>query len=585
MKPFQKTLLATSITIATLTLAACGGGGGDKASAPHVQMSGSVVDDYIAFSKVYVDVNKNGKFDPSFEPYAYTDGSGYFSKSKDGADYCADPKSINYKFCLNVDENMVKDTIIRVEGGRDLLTALQYNASMTLQTNGKTSGLTISALSSLNQVQQQLKTMTLSSSFSSSLKAKTTGKDLQNFLESFLASSTKLPTSLTSTSTHINTTDSLYVTRGVSNTNTDPNILNPFDYDKTFSLAINIHKVAETIAAYFEKNNLKFKPNNYLKRTAGSKLTQKDIVPFVYMALFLNLNFSSGNTNTALNFNANSILNDTKTLLGIVSSEASTVNIDSIKSTITSLYNYLDGLNVDSTDPRKTLAKAEMMTQSLKKKITDTDNVSSITASDVTAIKNLISTSTVQNYQNIDFETAIQQAAQGNTISATGRTFKPILDKVLNNHYLFLGSSQSGDEDKFKVYFKEDSQPTAKQRFGTITVCQQTTNNDGSTKNNLFKGSWSWSTNKTYAILAQYLGVSVTIKNLDPTINTTDCVYSTGSCVAITYPDISSNNNILKTQYSSDSTNWNDSNNIINSALIKPLGNSDIPTEPSQCKF
>ena len=88
-----------------LGLTACGGDsdGKDKGN-NNIQMSGAVVDDFVAYSRVYVDLDNNGKFDSAYEPYAYTDASGFFTKSKDGlTNYCdLSPKEYNYRYCLGL---------------------------------------------------------------------------------------------------------------------------------------------------------------------------------------------------------------------------------------------------------------------------------------------------------------------------------------------------------------------------------------------------------------------------------------------------------------------------------------------------
>ena len=555
-KIFNRSLLATSITLAIFSLNGCGGGKGDSSTTNHVQMSGAVVDDFVAYSRVYVDVNHNGKFDSSFEPYAYTDGTGYFSKGKDGTNYCANPNSPLYKFCLDVSDNLVKNAVIRVEAGRDLLTALTYQASMSLQTNGQTNDLKITSISSLEQVQKQLSQILNQSQLH--LNGSINGKDIQAFLNSYLADTINLPKSIKAGNTQ----------------SIDANTLNPFSNTKVFKLAVNMHKMAETIAAFFAKNNLQFKTGNILNRPQGKVLKEKDIVPFVYMALLLNLNFQAG-TNALSQIDsqtANNILEDTKQLLNLVTTNTPSINNTSVINTLARLYTFLESLQVNSTDLRTTLTQAELVTQSIKTKY---EKQGTVSASDVDTVKN--EANNINHYQTLDFETAITQASNGQTISAQGRTFEPILNKLLSNNYLYLDNSTNGG-DKLQAFFKENSQKTDPQRNGEITICQQTLKN-GPQQNHLFTGSWSWSAHKTYAILGQYLGISIIIKNLDP-INNTHCQYQNGSCVAITYPNLDGKG--LKTAYSSDPVNWNQNLNQADN-LIRPLTGHSIPTDPSQC--
>ncbi|GEM_PF-3195409 len=554
-KIFNKSLLATSVTLVIFSLNGCGGGNGDSASTPHVQMSGAVVDDFVAYSRVYVDVNNNGKFDSSFEPYAYTDGTGYFSKGKDGTNYCANPNSPLYKFCLDVSDNLTQNAVIRVEAGRDLLTALTYQASMSLQTNGQTNDLKITSISSLEQVQKQLSQILNQSQLH--LNGSINGKDIQAFLNSYLAGTINLPKSIRSGNTQ----------------SIDANTLDPFSNTKAFKLAVNMHKMAETIASLFAQKNLQFKTGNLLDRPQGDALKEKDIVPFVYMALLLNLNFQAG-TNALSQIDsqaANNILEDTKQLLSLVAANTPSINNTSVINTLVRLYTFLEGLQINSNDPRTTLTQAELVTQSVKTKY---EKQGTISAADVDTVKN--AANLINNYQTLDFETAITQASNGKSISAQGRTFEPIINKLLNNNYLYLDNSNNGG-DKLQAFFKENSQKTDLQRNGEITICQQTLKN-GQQQNHLFTGSWSWNANKTYAILGQYLGVSIIIKNLDS--SNTHCQYPNGTCVAITYPNLDGKG--VKTAYSSDPVNWNQNLDQADN-LIRPLTGRPIPTDPSQC--
>jgi len=66
---FQKSIMATSVSAILLAMASCGGGGSsDSGSVSTVQMSGAVVDDYVAYATVYVDVNKMANMIQSSNP-------------------------------------------------------------------------------------------------------------------------------------------------------------------------------------------------------------------------------------------------------------------------------------------------------------------------------------------------------------------------------------------------------------------------------------------------------------------------------------------------------------------------------------
>ena len=62
------------------------------------------------------------------------------------------------------------------------------------------------------------------------------------------------------------------------------------------------------------------------------------------------------------------------------------------------------------------------------------------------------------------------------------------------------------------------------------------------------------------------------------------CEKTSGSCVAITYPDVNNENNgdpITQNIY--DSTDWNTESGRDNSGLIKSLNGRSIPTDIDQC--
>lgn len=83
---------------------------------------GLVIDGRIANGLVWVDRNNNGKLDLNFEPYAYTDENGFFSRSEEGLNYCGLPSSNpQLRHCLRYDSAQGNARIM-VSGGIDLFT-------------------------------------------------------------------------------------------------------------------------------------------------------------------------------------------------------------------------------------------------------------------------------------------------------------------------------------------------------------------------------------------------------------------------------------------------------------------------------
>lgn len=131
---FSKKILAVSVSAVTLAMVGCGAGSQDSgASGNSVQLSGLVVDPYVAQAKVYVDLNNNGVHEyGNFEPFAYTDEDGYFSADKDGNSYCdKDLSTYDKRHCL--DTRQVSDNaVIRIEGGFDVATGEKFKGSLSL---------------------------------------------------------------------------------------------------------------------------------------------------------------------------------------------------------------------------------------------------------------------------------------------------------------------------------------------------------------------------------------------------------------------------------------------------------------------
>ena len=131
---FSKKLLATSVSAVTLALAGCGASDQDSGSSSNnVQLSGLVVDPYVAQAKVYVDLNNNGVHEyGNFEAFAFTDEDGYFSTDKEGNSYCdKSAATYNARHCLNTSQ-LSSNAVLRIEGGFDVATGQKFKGSMAL---------------------------------------------------------------------------------------------------------------------------------------------------------------------------------------------------------------------------------------------------------------------------------------------------------------------------------------------------------------------------------------------------------------------------------------------------------------------
>lgn len=122
-----KSLSLLKLSLGTLLLSqlsACGGTEQDKGTAENVSVviSGVALDGHVARAKVFLDLDNNGTRDP-WEPYAFTDDQGYFSYNPiTGVDYCAAPLDDELNlYCLR-SNRPIKQTVLRVDGGYDVLT-------------------------------------------------------------------------------------------------------------------------------------------------------------------------------------------------------------------------------------------------------------------------------------------------------------------------------------------------------------------------------------------------------------------------------------------------------------------------------
>lgn len=499
---FQKSLIATSVSAVLVALASCGGGSSDSGSASTVQMSGAVVDDYVAFATVYVDVNKNGQYDSEFEPSAFTDKDGYFSVAKDGTNYCENPASRN---CLQGDASLKEGGVIRVETGRDLLTTQVYNAAMSLLLDNSTTGLKVTAISTLNQEIENLSDADIPDGLT---KAEFKSK-FNDFLGSFLGTQTR-----------------------AAGDAPNPNLIDPFDANvgnkaRAFKMSIHFHKLAEAIAQSFADAN------------AGSKL--KDFLPAAYRALLLNADFTSGaDPLSAISTKASAIFSFVATQTSKTNpfKETEIVELNKYLNCVLAVSGdtYTDNVAGCAVTPSASPALAE-----LKKSLFSAEVAKGVAldANAADRLKNAVAirTDNAFDYTARDYTTTLVSA----TNNASG-AFNANVGATRAFEAFSAGKDMKivNDTNAFRFFF---------QSGGTVSACQK----EGS-KYNLIKGSFSQDQVQTFVAYISVLGSTYTLKNLDPA-GVSECSGATTSCIATSYKSLETNEYVQ--EYFADSFELN----------------------------
>ena len=541
MKPitFKKNLLISSMLFATFGLTACGGGGGssDSGSTTNVQMSGAVVDDFVAYSFIYVDVNNNQKFDQAFEPYAYTDKDGYFSVAKDGTNYCAlNPKTdYNYKYCLQGDASLKSGGVIRVEAGRDTLTTQVYEAAMSLVMNGDAESLRVTALTS--GVEAINNTNLIAAAKTSLNLDDAQIATLQQQYGSYLSAYLK-PSTTSSTRSTRGTNDTLTINLNkVDPLELDAANNEVSETDRAFKMAIQMHKLAEAIAA-------KMAPNPITVGTTTIKA--KDLIPVVYFAMIKNLTTTDNTVDAVASLSLTTVMNDAiglanqffgTSIAAIAATDFITLNkylnctlsnegdaaIDATQIDTTYGDTCSSILASDNNSARNKLYASELGTKGVIE--TSADLVNTFNKSKVVA-----QTGSTFDINTNDFVTSSANVIAGNDAAAPTVSFGDVLAEFETKH-LYLSET---NKDKFALYFSNTSLFA-----GDITVCQQET--DGT--NHLFKGKWAQNTDKNYMLNIEYLNQPITLKRLDATSinNSTSCGIGNQTCLVIEYPNLDSN--------------------------------------------
>jgi hypothetical protein len=130
---FQKTLLASAVSLMLLNATGCGDSEGqDTQDDGATSFTGMVIDGRVARGFVWVDTDDDSIID-TYEPYAYTDADGYYSYNPlTNTNYC--DIDLDHDYCLNT--AMVEgDFAIKIAGGVDLSTGEPFKGIMTLNSN------------------------------------------------------------------------------------------------------------------------------------------------------------------------------------------------------------------------------------------------------------------------------------------------------------------------------------------------------------------------------------------------------------------------------------------------------------------
>lgn len=547
MNTFAKTLIASSISAALIGLTACGGGGKkDEGSTKNVQMSGAVVDGFIAFSTIYADVNNNYKKD-SFEPSAITDEDGYFTISKNNQNYCDNPRSDAFKHCLQLQDTLQSGTVIRIVNGLDLITDLPYQAAMSMQTDGSTNGLRVTSGSSFSQIG---------------------GSNKSAFL------------------TYIQTLAG----------STNPNSINHFDAnanDDLYRFVFMSNKLAEALAAKFSD------AQPAALKTSVKDFSEAEWNAIALAALFNALDFSS-DPYLDDNFDLDVTATNTKLVSAMVAtmSEISGKSETVINPLISSNLDDLDystdiepladllyaNLDITVGDTKEQLAYiAEIATKSIEEVIKG-DSIDTVQT--IVNETNLIHTnrSNTFDYQTNDFESVVdivtntgEETAIAN-LTAGVESFETFVTATLLTKYIIAGTNAANDQ--YRIQFKQGTQRNVgnadEYRDGDLVICKKEPNETPS----LMRAAWSWDKTKNYTIYAEYLSQGIVIKNLDPVnqnCNAANGGTNPASCMVVSAPD---NSGGYQNTYAVDATvDWN---NDTNSSLYGNLsGINDFESCPN----
>lgn len=572
-KLFKKTFITSAVGTIIFGLSACGGdsGGGDKGD-NNIQLSGAVVDDFVAFARVYVDVDNNGQLDTAYEPYAYTDADGYFTTSKDGeTNYCSlSPKAFDYRYCLEADQSVKQGGIIRVQDGVDLLTTQVYEVAMSLLMNGTTDDLKVTPLTSGNEAINNDKLIQAAVD-----KLHLTDADIvavQSQYADYLKG-------------YLNPPQSSTFSRNATKASAfgfNLNTYNPLDFgknhvteqDRGFKLAIQLHKIAEAIA----KELLPSSTPNGLK-----KLERKDLMPTIYFALIYELIKKNTGNNTGNDLFKNqavvtTVFNNAKSLLAEVlgnqySFGTATGDIPTLATLLNCVLSSNGDAIIDKTKGNDIDYGGELCASirdytnkpSRLAKLFSAELATDVITESTPSANFLHALNQAKNVSQTDLPGQPKYDANGNdfttaseTIRGGGSAVAKTLDfntDVFNDNYLDF----STEDDKVLADFNPD---------GSVKICNSTNNPNIDT---LISGTWRQDTVKKHIIYVNYLNLPIVLKNLDQNQLTCTNDFGTGSipgtCLTYTYPDVTDNGKrktLLKTS----------------AGAINDVGNSDSIAKP-----
>lgn len=483
MKQFklQKTLLSTAIVSAIFGLSACGGGGSSDSGTSgqnNVQLSGAVVDDYLAFSRIYVDVNGNNKYDSEFEPSAFTDKDGYFSTAKDGTNYCATPGSYNYRYCFESEASVKNGGVIRIEKGRDLLTTQTYERTMSLLMDGTTSGLRVSALSSLSS---QITNLSDADYTAMGTTKEAFQQSFNNFLSTYLGTTTK-----------------------AAGDKPDPNTVDLFDpavqnSERAFKLMVQMHKIKDILVKLISD----------AKAPTGLSSDQKRTIDNDIYKSFLK--FAINNANNADPFSASSVIDS------ILADLATTYSFSYNSTNAKNANGFLNCVLAVSGDNYTNQAAGCSVTQGTtlagkKQSLTAAEVIREIVEQNQTAnLDNAIKIAAASGYDYTKRDFSLLAKAAVNTASAS---FNATNAGVSDDFPKFEGTDvtleEDGNSDAFRMFFQANED---------VAICQREKTNSG-LKYNLIKGKYYQDLSDTGRKSIAYmnvLGTTYTITNLDPT--------------------------------------------------------------------
>lgn len=573
MNRYAKKLLITAMSASILSLAACSDDAKkDDGTSSNVQMSGAVVDDFAANSKVYVDINNNYEHDANFEPYAYTDGDGYFSRSAPDADgntidYCADPRKYEFKYCLAPDESAKSGAIIRSDGGIDLVTLQKVKSNFSLTTDNTTNSLFVSVLSQMKEAfdslseadQTAILTANNATTFDEliSKKASVAGTDFKantaNFLEDedLFKFAFKFNKFMDMINSAIEKNGDSTLTAGTTRSVRLASVRDNASAQDSCGDGVYVAPVTVATAQYLTNDVL---PADDVIEASGCHDSTENVS-------FTSEDPPVADTPSIPDDKQEDVADAISSVVGTKEEqkEANENPDDVTKQTpINKMLDSVEAENGKITDSKKAQVSSELATNSvdesmddikedkfddtakanLNKKVTTSETIASdqtsdddIDAVDFATLNNNVqdnpdqgASAVIAGSKTVSFETVVLKDG-----AVEGAIFK---DYGLN-----LEPENQGD-DHLKVYFNYeetnlDSEGKVTKAQGRVILCKKPA--EGEVEK--LEGNWSWNKQRPAVMLADYLATNIIIKRLDTAATGCDEAGDTGSCVNVEYPN------------------------------------------------